>query len=189
MTVQWRHNEPDGVSNHQPRDFLFSRLIRCRSKETSKLRDTGLCTGNSPVTDEFPAQMASNAEYVSIWLRHHGPNSLTHTYEQPSTCWRNLIPSPLFTDGHCELVSIIYYVEYLWWWKWRQFRFILARHNGGFISYYQMSCWILQYYTVDLPFNGSVTSKVNRRYFGPDNYRTGSIIRLQIEITMWKMTF
>ena len=28
--------------------------------------------GNSPVTGEFPAQMASNAENVSIWWRHHG---------------------------------------------------------------------------------------------------------------------
>ena len=32
---------------------------------------TGLCEGNSPVTDEFPAQKASNAENVSIWWRHH----------------------------------------------------------------------------------------------------------------------
>ena len=37
---------------------------------TSKLRDTGLCAGNSPVTGEFPAQMTSNAEIVSIWWRH-----------------------------------------------------------------------------------------------------------------------
>ena len=36
-----------------------------------KLRVTGLCAGNSPVTGEFPAQMASNAENVSIWWRHH----------------------------------------------------------------------------------------------------------------------
>ena len=27
--------------------------------------------GNSPMTGEFPAQMASNAEIVSIWWRHH----------------------------------------------------------------------------------------------------------------------
>ena len=39
--------------------------------KTSKLRVTGLCAGNSPVTDEFPAQKASNAENVSIWWRHH----------------------------------------------------------------------------------------------------------------------
>ena len=30
----------------------------------------GLCVGNSPVTGEFPAQRASNAENVSIWWRH-----------------------------------------------------------------------------------------------------------------------
>ena len=40
-------------------------------QKTSKLRVTGLCTGNSPGTDEFPAQMGSNAENASIWWRHH----------------------------------------------------------------------------------------------------------------------
>ena len=40
-------------------------------KETSKLRVTGLCEDNSPVTGEFPAQRASNTENVSIWWRHH----------------------------------------------------------------------------------------------------------------------
>ena len=44
---------------------------RRRSKKTSKLRVTGLCEGNSPVTGEFPAQGASNASNVSIWWRHH----------------------------------------------------------------------------------------------------------------------
>ena len=38
----------------------------------STVRVTGLCVGNSPGTGEFPAQMASNAENVSIWWRHHG---------------------------------------------------------------------------------------------------------------------
>ena len=71
ITLQWRHNERDGVSNHQPHDCLHNRLFRRRSKKTSKLRVTGLCEGNSPVTGEFPAQMASNAENVSIWWRHH----------------------------------------------------------------------------------------------------------------------
>ena len=68
---QWRHNEYDGVSNHQPRDYLLNRLFRRSSKKTSKLRVTSLCTGYSPVTVEFPAQMASNAENVSIWWCHH----------------------------------------------------------------------------------------------------------------------
>ena len=61
-TLQWRHNERDGVSNHQSHDCLRNRLFRRRSKNTSKLRDTGLCEGNSPVTGEFPAQRASNRE-------------------------------------------------------------------------------------------------------------------------------
>ena len=43
------------------------------SKKTSKLCVTGLCAGNSPVTSEFPAHKASNAENVSIWWRHHDP--------------------------------------------------------------------------------------------------------------------
>ena len=40
-------------------------------RKISKLRVTGLCEGNSPVTGEFPAQRASNAENVSIWWSHH----------------------------------------------------------------------------------------------------------------------
>ena len=60
--LQWRHNGHDGVWNHQHHHCLLNRLLRRRSKKTSKLRVTGLCAGNSPVTGEFPAQMASNAE-------------------------------------------------------------------------------------------------------------------------------
>ena len=71
MTLQWRHNGHDCVSNHQRLDCLRTGLFRPRSKKTSKFRVTGLCEGNSPVTGEFPAQRASNAEIVSIWWRHH----------------------------------------------------------------------------------------------------------------------
>ena len=70
-SLQWSHNGHDSVSNHQSHDCLLNRLFRRRSKKTSKLRVTGLCVGNSPGTGEFPAQMASNAENVSIWWRHH----------------------------------------------------------------------------------------------------------------------
>ena len=70
--LRWRHNDHAGVSNHQPHGCLLNRLFRRKSKKTSKLRVTGLCAGNSPGTGEFPAQMASYAENVSIWWRHHG---------------------------------------------------------------------------------------------------------------------
>ena len=72
ISLQWRHNEPDGVSNHRRLYCLLNCLFRHRSKKTSNIRVTGLCVGNSPETGEFTAQMASNAENVSIWWRHHG---------------------------------------------------------------------------------------------------------------------
>ena len=71
LSLQCRHNGHDGVSNHQPLHCLLNRLFRHRSKKASKLRVTGLCVGNSPVTGEFPAQMARSAGNVSIWWRHH----------------------------------------------------------------------------------------------------------------------
>ena len=76
--LRWRHNELDSVSNHQPQDCLLNRLFRRRSRKTSKRRATGLCTGNSPGTGEFPAQMTSNEENVSIWWRHHYPHQFWH---------------------------------------------------------------------------------------------------------------
>ena len=45
--LQWRHNDHDGVSNHQPHCCLLNCLFRRGSKKTSKLRVTGLCVGNS----------------------------------------------------------------------------------------------------------------------------------------------
>ena len=74
--LRWRRNGHGDVSNHQPHHCLFNRLFGFRSKKTSKLCVTGLCAGNSPGTGEFPAQMASNAENVSIWWRHHAWGSL-----------------------------------------------------------------------------------------------------------------
>ena len=47
ISLQWRHNERNGVSNHQPHDCLPNGLFRRRSRKTSKLRVTGLCAGNS----------------------------------------------------------------------------------------------------------------------------------------------
>ena len=71
-TLQWRHRERDGVSNHRRLDYLINRLFRRRWKKTSKLRVTGFCEANSPRNGEFPTQRASDAENVSIWWRHHG---------------------------------------------------------------------------------------------------------------------
>ena len=48
-----RHYERHGASNHQRLHFLLSRLFWLRSKP-SKVRVTGLCEGNSPVTMNSP---------------------------------------------------------------------------------------------------------------------------------------
>ena len=67
--LQWRHNERDGVSNRRRLHCLLNRLLRRRSKKTSKLRVTGPCEGNPPVTGRLPPRRGSNAENVR-W-RHH----------------------------------------------------------------------------------------------------------------------
>ena len=71
VSLQWCHNEHDGVSNHRHFDCFHNHLFRRRSKKISKLRITGLCEGNSQVTGEFQAQGASYVENVSIWWHHH----------------------------------------------------------------------------------------------------------------------
>ena len=48
IPLHWRHNDHDGVSNHQPHGCLLNRLFRRTSKKTSKLRVTGLYVRNSP---------------------------------------------------------------------------------------------------------------------------------------------
>ena len=58
ITLHWRHNERDDVSNHHPRDCLLNCSFRRISKKTSKLCVTGFCEGNSPMAGEFPAHKA-----------------------------------------------------------------------------------------------------------------------------------
>ena len=62
---------------------LLNRLLGHRSIKTARLRVTGFCEGNLPVTGEFPAQKANNAEEVSIWWRHYVPRYL----QRGSTEW------------------------------------------------------------------------------------------------------
>ena len=62
--ARWRLKSPASPLFTQP-------FIQAQIKETLKRSVTGLCMGNSPLTGEFPAQMASNAENVSILWRHH----------------------------------------------------------------------------------------------------------------------
>ena len=107
LSLEWRHNGHDCVSNHQPRNCLLNRLFGYRSKKTSKLPVTGLCAGNSPGTGEFPAQMANNAENVLIWWRHHVFPILNLTYHVLHAVNNELGASRIvFTnDNHQQIFS------------------------------------------------------------------------------------
>ena len=100
FALEWRHNVRDGVSNHRRLDRLHNRFLRRRSKKTSKLRATGLWEGNPLMTSEFPAQMASNAENVSIWWRHH---SIADICGAKSLSWCFIeTPEPTYGKGNHE---------------------------------------------------------------------------------------
>ena len=79
-SLQWRHNDHDGVSNHQLHGWLLKRLFWRRSKKTSKLRVTGLCVGNSPGPVNSPHKGPVTRKNVSIWWRHHDYNKTAHTF-------------------------------------------------------------------------------------------------------------
>ena len=117
-TLQWRHNEYDGASIHQPHDCLLDGLFRRRSREASKLRLTGLCVRNSPETGEFPAQRASNAENVSIWWRHHDHRGnlclYTKTHRHKYT---NFLSVAIFCDASPTIWFIVPW-GCLWLWFW-----------------------------------------------------------------------
>ena len=122
---QWRHNVRDSVSNHQPRESLLSRLIRRRSKKTSKLRVTGFCAGNSPETGEFPAKRASNAEIVSIWWRHGGTAIILVAVILPAV--------GLFFVIHCH-------IAYIWPRKYYILLLPLCRDNYFRITSQMFTC-------------------------------------------------
>ena len=65
LWARWRLKSPASRSYTQS-------FVRTQIKENIKGPRHWPFTGNSPVTGEFPAQMFSNAENVSIWWRHHG---------------------------------------------------------------------------------------------------------------------
>ena len=84
QTLQWRHNERDGVSNHQPRHCLLNRLFRHRSKQTSKLHVTGVWEGwpvNSPHKGPVTRKMFPFDDVIMC-----GKLKWTWTWTSPSKC-------------------------------------------------------------------------------------------------------
>ena len=112
-TLHWRHNGRNGISNHQAHDCLLKCLFRRRSKKTSKLRITGLCLGNTPVTGEFPTQRPSNAENVFIW--HDTFMSILNSMTLP--------PDSVYQDSNqspqqCSLLCWSHHLSSCGWFQW-----------------------------------------------------------------------
>ena len=106
LPLRWRHNGHDSVSNHQPHHYLLSRLIRCRSKKTSKYpRHWPLC-GEFTGDRGIPAQMASNAENVSIWWRHHDYRFLSPSFSS-AVANRDTAKLIVPAEGLCLVTSNI----------------------------------------------------------------------------------
>ena len=79
VSLEWRHNRREGVSNNQPHDCLLNRSFRRRSKKTSKLRVTGLCEGNSPVNSPNKGPVTRKSVYLmtsscGIDVSHYRPS-------------------------------------------------------------------------------------------------------------------
>ena len=71
LSLQWRHNERDGISNHPRDDCLLSRLFRCRSKKIEKIRVTGLCAGKSPVNSPYKGSVTQKMSAFDDVIMHH----------------------------------------------------------------------------------------------------------------------
>ena len=84
--------------------IVYSTVYSDRSRKTSKLRVTGLCAGYSSGTGEFPAQMASNQENISIWWHHHvtGHNSMVNTNLQTRSDAVVHVPQPTKHPGRIQ---------------------------------------------------------------------------------------
>ena len=123
--LQWRHNDHDGVSNHQPRGCLLNRLFRRRSKKTSKLHVTSLCVGNSPWPVNSPHKRASYEENVSIWWRHHVCQHLTrktsassmklHLHDSASPFNRLFTCFKAFGKCHVNIAKCLHFSIDLMW--------------------------------------------------------------------------
>ena len=66
-----------------PATWLFAQHQRKHQMSTSM----GLCEGNPPVTGGFPSKRASDAESVSMLLRHHEPQQNTRNASRVHISW------------------------------------------------------------------------------------------------------
>ena len=94
-SLQWRHNERNGVSNHLRFECLLSRLFRRKLKKISTLCITALREGNPPVTGWIPLTKGQ-------WRRKCF-HLMTSSWLCPITCIRlRYIIHPNLMDKTCR---------------------------------------------------------------------------------------
>ena len=127
-SLQWRHNERVGISNHRRLYCLSKCLFRRRSKISSKLCITALRVGNSPVTREFPAQrpvtpkMFPFDEVIMWWPLQYIPRNMHTVFAL--LCFVVVIHWLIFTypsgllHWHCGNLTIAPVPAKQPWWIW-----------------------------------------------------------------------
>ena len=160
-SLQWRHNERDGVSNHRHLDCLFNCVFRRRSKKTSKLRVTGPLWGEFTGDWWIPVQGASNAENVSIWWRHHvvDHGMWSKRLNTAIICWRK--SHRLCTFYLLAIQLCLFSVAGA---------FFTHVNNGKFSNMFRIwyrLCVLIQWFHGDVSFNKTTrrTNVENRHYF------------------------
>ena len=124
LPLQWRHNGRDSVSNHQPHDCLLRRRLFRHNENIKAPRHWPFFAVNSPVTGEFPAQMASNEENVSIWWRVIMPRE--KNWPATEKKWRLTVKlSSRVTSG---VTRGLLYIVRDFYWSW--YRFPPAQWSG-----------------------------------------------------------
>ena len=94
------------VSNHRIH-YLFNCWFRRRSKKTSKLRVTGLCAGNSPLTGEF-LHNRSVMRKIFFYLVTSSSLTFCHTETPKPVCLAILLPTCL---SGCSMFGLVWLLE------------------------------------------------------------------------------
>ena len=114
--------------------IVYSTVCSGRSKKTSKIRVTGLCEGNSPVTGEFPAVIPPNPVLVFGWHIHllgfffpgrkngrwHWKCTQTswHTWGCADAISRTITSRTWVTREYLWITSACFFYESSWlWWE------------------------------------------------------------------------
>ena len=137
----------------------------------SGLTVTGLCVEKSPVTGEFSAQMACNAENVSIWWGHHGICERNKDKFSSKRCMTPTIALPRLSIRISERKTsfqnlrtrVCWLISKLLWWATWHLASVYIQHSK--ICFWQISVLNRQYiciYTfIFCPEGLSFTTKIS----------------------------